>query len=174
MRRRRKRVHDQDDGDDIVEDQGHVHVRMDMMDGGQRSVHDHFRRVAASDATVGHKPGYVQDALRFQTTDARLADAIAEREQAFRDLERRSQNSWRKKFADAKQRTEPLGAEGGAGAEETGEPDEDDDETSLEQAMQDREHAYEEAKARSESAWRMRSAPANGVLAREKAWRHGA
>ena len=107
---------------------------------------DHAQRDRHSSRT--RRP--VQDVLHFQTTDARLADAIAERQKALDALERRSQNAWRRKSSDASN------------------PDEDDPKNdarddSYEAAVRRRDEEYRQAVERSQSAWRMKPARANAV-----------
>src|SRR5262245_39576394 len=129
MRRRRKVY---DDGDEIVEDGGHVRVPLFLTDG------------------CLHRPGPCMDALGFTHDADDLRDAQREREKAFRDLCRRSENAWRMRDA----RTEQLGAEGGDGDEERGDPDEDSDDDRMAQAVADRERARLERDQRGDAAWR--------------------
>jgi hypothetical protein len=143
-----------------------------MDSAARRRVADYCSQRPVSDATMGHKPGPVQDQLGgFQIHDAALADAREARDLAFRNLCRRSERAW---MSDAKQRLEQLGAENGNGGEETDEPDENGDpDDLLERARLDRDAALRARDERGNNAWRP-SAPASEVLAREKAWRHGA
>jgi hypothetical protein len=137
---RRHYFYDPRDGDHIMEDGDFMHVPVYLQDATQREVRDHFVQdhfvrdaLARHNATAGHRPGRVLDALihaaqpTVSVTDASddlearrgtaLADAMLERQKAFAATERRQQ--WRT-MLDARIKVEPESDD-----------DDDDDESEL-------------------------------------------
>jgi hypothetical protein len=112
--RRRTEDWDGNGGSDIVADGQGIHVRCDVADAS-RAVRayladtdaEHQRRqiadAVARDARIfsGHRPGPCSDAFSpALTMDGAYSTAFAMRDQALADLCKRSQNAWRKRFAD--------------------------------------------------------------------------
>jgi hypothetical protein len=137
-----------------------------LMDSGGRR-----RRVLIGDALADHlrfarhRPGYVADALAHSTKiPQRLADAMADRERAYRLRDQRGDNAWKTplnampppppepaaqwdpdKNGDDDENENGNGGNGG---------DDHDDENALARAQQARDDAYEARRIRGDNAWR--------------------
>jgi hypothetical protein len=104
------RRYTKDRDNDIVKDGERVTVPMMFMDSAQRAVRHYYDTQRVIDAKlrdhgryVAHRPHCCADALSNRMWDSlnhSLADAIKARDAAFRDLEERSRNAWRRPFAD--------------------------------------------------------------------------
>jgi len=170
--------HDTDDGDEVVEDGGSVKVPLYLADGSeQRSrVSD---ALAAHNRYAGHRPGYVSDALAYggrsslddassDLIDRRgtsLEDAQRQRDEAFSDLCKRSQNAWK---------GECLGDADLDGDNNNNDPDDpDEDRNDIDNLRRKRDEAFAALEQRSQNAWRTSQVKATATELQGERWRGG-
>jgi hypothetical protein len=186
--KRRKRYHDSDDGNEVIQDGQSIHVPY-LTDAGR---YRHPARTALTDAlrvygTLGHKPMPVIDQLADTVTVHDCADLrrlFEARDRAFADLEQRSQNAWRRPFADAPplNAKPPLPPEPAARYPDEGEDKDNNngerDPADLEEAIKARDRAYLERGRLGDERWRTAGitdpAEADRVMRQSAQWRHGA